>query len=209
MRMIRATVLAAAALVTPVSQALAVTLSFDPASQTVSSEGAGQINVDIQGVSTPPGLGGFDLTVSDSLGTLTFTSITFGTQLGDPTNHSQTIVSSTAPATSSVEFREVSLLTTLPAQPANFTLATISFVAGAPGITTLGISKITLSDGNGSPILNPLVIGATVTVAPEPTCALLVGSGLLCLAARRSRRNAWGCLSARALIGTGSTNNLA
>jgi hypothetical protein len=139
------------------------------------------------------GLGAFDLTLSDSLGILSFLGVSFGTELGDP-SLGQALVSSTAPATGAVELKEVSELSTdtlVTNQPANFTLATISFVAGTPGTTSIGISKITLPDGNGVLLAITGVSGSTLTVLPEPASGLLVAAGLcsLSLAARgRGRR---------------------
>jgi hypothetical protein len=192
MRTIWATLLAAIALIASLSQALAVTLSIDPVSLTIPSGGVGQLNVDIQGLPRPgpPSLGAFDLVVSDSLGTLSYTAVSFGTELGNP-NLNQALVSSNAPSTGSVHLKEVSLLSaaTLDSGEAtSFTLATISFQAGGPEITSVGIGSITLSDGLGNPLAVSGVTGATITVTPEPTSGLLVGTGLLCLVARRSRR---------------------
>jgi len=203
--------LAAMGVVALASSAPAVTLSIDPVSQTISTGAVGQINVDIQGVprGSPPcqdvsgqpamcGLGAFDLTLNDSLGILSFTGVSFGTELGDPLL-GQALISSTAPATGTVELKEVSELSTdalVKNEPANFTLATISFVAGATGVTSIGISKITLADGNGVLLATTGVGGSTVTVLPEPASGLLVAAGLgsLSLAARGARRRIWNSL---------------
>ena len=82
-----------------------------------------------------------------------------------------------------------------PLQQGQFALASFSVLFGptppAGGTISFAISVNALSDADASPLAVTSLTGATVTVIPEPTSAVLLGGGLFGLASlRRSRASA-------------------
>ena len=170
-------------------QALAVTVSLDPVSQTIVPGGTAMVDLNISGLGdfTAPSLGAFDLDVTFDNSIVSFTDVTFGTFLGDP---------GLGEAIALVDFStggllELSLLSsiTLDAiQPAGFTLATLEYTGIGVGTSPLNLENVILSNALGFVIPNPTLVNASVTVLPVPGTFLLMATGLLSLAGCSWRR---------------------
>ena len=187
------TVLCASALMT--GQAVAVSLSLNPSSQTVLNGSSAVVTLNISGLTAggPPSLGAFDVDVSFNTSLLTFQSASFGPFLGNVgMGEAITNVDTSIPGI--VDMDEVSLLLTseLDAlQPASFPLASLLFSGSVnnTGVSPLGFTQAVLSDADGNVIPVSSISGATVNVVPEPAAFLLLGSGLVGLAAWRWRQS--------------------
>jgi len=139
------------------------------------------VDVVVSGLGRPPSVGAFDLEVVFDPVILSSTGVTFSSFLGDAVLLEALTDFRFLPG--SVELAEVSLLLSAELdalQPANFTLATLSFSALTSGSTTLTFSEITLDDAFGN-----LLIGQKAV--PEPPTSLLTGAGLTLLNAVVSR----------------------
>ena len=67
-----------------IASAGAITVTLIPPSAPVSAGATISTDVNIAGLSNPPSVGAFDLTISYDPSLLTFTGVTFGVKLGDP-----------------------------------------------------------------------------------------------------------------------------
>lgn len=184
-------ILCALALLPATSRADAITVSLDPAAQTVQLGATMTLDLVVSGLGagTTPSIGTFDVDVSFDSSLLSFVSASFGTGLdvfGFGANPR-----SVTPGAGSLNLFELSL--DLPAdldalQPDSFTLASLSFQALALGTSPSSITINALGDSLGDP-LTATVSGANITVAqvPEPSLAYLLGTGLAILVLVRKR----------------------
>jgi hypothetical protein len=174
-------------------QASAVSLDLLPASQTVAIGDSPTVDLFVSGLTAggPPSVDWFDIDIGfgDPGNTLTFDSLEFGPFLGDPSDSTQTTASFTLFA-GFVGVAEDSLLA--PAglhalQPSEFSLATLTFIGSNVGSTTIVGDLYVLKDTAGNKLIHEFgpVGSAFVNVVPvhEPTTILLVGCGLIGLAA--------------------------
>jgi hypothetical protein len=140
------------------------------------------------GAGAPPTISSFDLDLSFESPELAFVGIAFGSGLG---TGAQVLNSFTLLPGPTLDFAGASLLSsaTLDAnQPASFTLATITFQAGSVGNVALAIPQALLASAagtGGTPIAVDSLVGANVTIVPEPRTLALVAFGVAALARRR------------------------
>lgn len=175
-------------------RAAAVSLALSPATQSVTTGGAVDVDIVITdlGSGAAPTLAAFDLDVSFDPSVLSFLSVDFGLDLGVPGLDALTSAGLLA-GPMRVDLAATSLLAnaTLDAQqPASFVLATLHFVALAPGTSALAITQAVLADTAGGPGNNSIaadLAGADVTVVPEPGTAALLAMGIALFHARRRR----------------------
>jgi hypothetical protein len=167
-----------------VAQPPALSLSFEPSSQTVGLGDSLGVGIRISGLGdfTEPSLGAFDLDVMFNPAVLDFTGAAFG----DPVLGDQLDLTGLGAFTGftgslgSTNIWELSLdlpsdLETL--QEDSFILATLSFGATGLGTSTLGMSVNALGDSLGNPLSATLGTGS-VSVVPLPGAVLLGALGL-------------------------------
>jgi hypothetical protein len=172
----------------------AVSLALSPASQSVATSGVLDVDVVITelGAGAAPTLAAFDLDITFDPSLLSFGSVDFGFDLGIPGLEALTSAGLLAGPVR-VDLAEASLLSNAAldlAQPASFVLATLHFVALAPGVSPLAITQAVLADTAGGPGNNSIAAslsGASVTVVPEPSTALLLALGVALLGHRVER----------------------
>jgi hypothetical protein len=151
-----------------------ISLQLIPGSQQVTAGHAVSTEVDIGGLGLPPSVGAFDLSVSYDTSLLSFTSVNFGSLLGDVDMFEALTTSNLSHGV--IEFAEVSLLT--PAeldtlQVSNFSLATLTFQALNSGGAGFSFVTGVVDDAFGNKL----------TEIPEPRTLFLVGSMLAVLVA--------------------------
>ncbi len=181
------------------TQVAAVILSLDLSTQDIDVGATASVDLNISGLgdSTAPSLGAFftEITFDDSI--LSFDSVTYGAFLGDPDPSLLETEIITTVGPSSVSLDEFSFLFDFELdalQPANFTLATMSFTGLADGISALRFGAFDLSDAVVTTIADPTFETANITVEPrqtsipEPMTPLLMISSLLGLAIYRYRQ---------------------
>jgi hypothetical protein len=151
------------------------------------------------------GVGAFDTTIQFDPGLLTFTGITFGSSLGALGSESDDF--SLGAIGNTVNVSQVSYLTPseLLARQApagsSLRLASLTFTAAAPGGPMFDTLAAILSSADGTQAFEMGVLGDLARISifqpdpppqsvPEPTTALLLGSGLVAalLARRRAPR---------------------
>ena len=152
----------------------------------------GSFDVEIQlsglGAGAAPSVKSFDLDVTFDPSVVSFLSITFATELGDP--DTETIYGGSLAGVGVVDLFQVSLLAPLVLdglQGSTVLLATLHFSADVFGTSDLDFSQTLVGDGAGAP-LAPSPVSSSLEVIPEPSTALLVACGLLAIAGRRRPR---------------------
>ena len=175
--------------------AFAVTVSLDPADQTIALGGPALVDINISGLgeSGPDSLGAFVLDLTYDSAILSLDSVTFGMLLGDPDLFEADTYYDDLTA-GYLYLDEVSWLSggELNAlQSADFTLATLAFTGIGLGVSTIDFGLVDWSDALGSPYLPAASVeGASVSVQPVPAPATLslMLAGVSALALGRRRR---------------------
>lgn len=165
------------------AQAWALSLQFDLASPAASVGDALLVQVRVTDLPTSVDLATFDLNVLFDTTALQFNGYTLGNGLGDLNAFEAMDLGTGHNGTGQINLAEVSLLDQLSSQANGFTLATLSFKALVPGLTTLSFgAQAVLGDTWGN-ALNATTSSATVNVSavPEPAgvLAAMAGLGLL------------------------------
>lgn len=160
----------------------AITISLNPVTPSTIVGASVDVALVISGLGSgvAPSLGTFDIDVAFNQANLSFSSVVFGSFLGDP-SLGESINSFNGSTPGIVNLYELSLLegnsTTcffcIPPyldnlQPASFTLATLTFNALSAGISPLDIALNAIGDANGEPLIVESV-NASVTVGPNNT----------------------------------------
>lgn len=173
------------------ARAEAVSIAVVPAAAVVAPGGFVSVDVLVSGLVAggAPTVSSFDLDLAFGAPQLAFAGITFGSGLG---SGGQVLTSTTLLPGPTLDFAAASLLSSATldaAQPASFVLATIVFQAGAIGVAPLAITQAVLANTIGGPGGNQIpvdaLLGASITVVPEPGTLALVALGLAALARRR------------------------
>lgn len=182
-----------AALASGVSgQAAAASLQMQPSLETIAIGESVGVHITIADMFdlAAPSLGSYDLDVNFDAGVLSYSSITWGTQL-DLLGLGSLQAIDTAQAASGllnlyeVSYDDVADLDSL--QLNDFTLFTLTFTAINPGTSALTLNVNDLGDSLGIGIAPSSVGGASVTVSevPLPATLPLFAAGLLTLMRRR------------------------
>ena len=185
--------LLAAALTAGVSgQATAASLQVQPSLDTIAAGNSVSVQITITDMFdlAAPSLGSYDLDVNFDAGVLSYSSITWGTQL-DLFGLGSLQAIDTAQAASGllniyeVSYDDVADLDSL--QLNDFTLFTLTFTAIGPGFSALTLGVNDLGDSLGIGIAPSSVGSASVTVSevPLPATLPLFAAGLLTLMRRR------------------------
>jgi len=182
----------------PCGQAMAVSLSLEPALETAIIGDEINFLLNISGLTAggPVSLGAFSLDVMYDPTILAFSTVTFGSYLGDISlTEADVYFDSLGPGVlylDETSFLPESDLDAL--QPAGFTLASLTFSAFGLGTTQVSLGDVTLSDATGLITLVPENLSSAnveVTAAaavPEPATILLLVAGISGLGFVRRRR---------------------
>ncbi len=172
-------------------RAQAASLTLVPSSLSVFAGSPLDIDIVIGGLGlgAPPTLAAFDLDVTFLPSVLSYVSTSFGFDLGIPGLDALTS-SGLLGGPVRVDLAEASLLpnAVLDAnQPDTFVLATLHFLALAPGTSPLAITQALLANTAGGPAIPATLSGASVDVVPvpEPAAAAFIALGLALLGMRR------------------------
>lgn len=178
------------------SSTSAITIGFDPVSQTLSAGTSANVELVISGLvdGAAPSLGAFDLDISYNPVILSLTGATFGDPiLGDQLDiwglgGNPMGVSAVSPGVENIF--EVSLDWPWDLddyQVDTFVLASLTFDTLSLGTSPLDLSINDLSDAWGEPLFADIQ-GGSVNVVPEPSTLLLLGSGLAGIVFLRRKR---------------------
>lgn len=181
------------------SEAQAITVGIDPATQTIGPGSSTKVALTIAGLGsgTSPSLSTYDLNIAYDPSVITLTGVTFG----DPVLSDQldlfslgsiTSSSDSPPGTLNVFELSLDSPSGIDARQANaFTLATLSFNALAGGTSPLTLTINALGDANGDPLVTDIASGSiTVNAVPLPPALGLFVLGLAGLLGRAVVRNA-------------------
>jgi hypothetical protein len=186
------------------ADALPVTLALVPSSPSVSLGQALSVDIVVGGLTELEGGGeialeSFDLDLAFDTSRLAFTSLVYGSALGDPGDSGETFVSGPGDpnGTGVALLFEFSLLTEaqlLGLQAAPFTLATLQFQALALGDAVLELVNVSGDSLGGvagrvlgDELAAPSALTVQVLAVPEPG-VLALGAAAALLALRRLRR---------------------
>jgi hypothetical protein len=175
--------------------ASAALLSFDPSAPSVTENDTFDIDV----VLTPEGgelIGAFSFNVDYDPLALTATDVQFSNALGDPLLF-ESIPLFDLTTAGVADISNVSLLffdfELIPLQPVGgFTIATVSFMAIAQGMTSLGFSDLVIADDSGLPTNNASggTAGIDISPIPLPGALWLMITGLLGIGVAARKRGA-------------------
>lgn len=170
----------------------AITIGFDPISQTVPVGSPVTVDLFISGLGdgTAPSLGTFDLVISFDPMILNFSAVIFGPYLGDPLS-GEAYTDFLDSGTGVLNVFELSYLDENSAsgpfymppyleemQRGSFSLASLTFDTLALGTSPLNLSIIALGDAWGGS-LSAEIQNGSVSAVPEPATILLIASGLM------------------------------
>jgi hypothetical protein len=170
------------------TEAEAITVSVDPATQTIGAGSSTQVALTISGlgIGAAPSLSTYDLNVAYDPSIITLTGVTFGDPvLGDQLDLFSlgSLTSSSDSPLGTINVFELSFdnPSDIDALQANaFTLATLSFNTLASGTSSLALTINVLGDANGDPLTASTISSSiTVSAVPVPAAVWLFGSGLL------------------------------
>jgi len=197
--------LAALAATAFLSQAEAAPIvSISPASQTIGVGGNAAVDIIVSGLSLTDPTGGFSLTLGFNN---TFVSgVSFlndpGTKMGAVPLDLSGGFSGGSLDLFFVADASATLASLAATEGTSFTLATLSFMGKAVGLSPLTLSNVVLSNWNGdsdlagvSAVNGSICVSAdgeacVINAIPEPETVLLLATGLVALALRRRRRAA-------------------
>lgn len=183
-----ATVLA----LTAAQPAAAVSLAFDPTTNTVDLGEQATVDIIATGLGAGDYIGAFDISVTYDSSILGVASVDFTNALGDLGSFEALAMSTDTPPT--VNANNVSLLLDLSgyqSPPADLTLFSLTFNTLSGGVSPLTFSSALLGDDFGFPYSIDTLGTGSITVEgqviPEPSAWLLTASGLALLVWRRRR----------------------
>jgi hypothetical protein len=180
----------------PCGQAMAVSLSLEPASETAILGDEINFLLNISGLTAggPDSLGAFSLDVTYDPMILAFSTVTFGNYLGDLDPllfEADAYFDDSIPGVLYLD--EVSFLSDLELdllQPADFSLASLKFTGIGLGVSNVVLKNVVLVDALANELINPTLGDGSVTVTPvpEPATILLLAVGIGGLGFVRRRR---------------------
>ncbi len=161
-----------------------ISLYLSPSSQSTSVNGTATYSLNVKGLKTSadyagPVLGGYNITLDFNSAIASVQSVAFGSLLNLSGTDYQSADTSSAGVLSLMEISFDSASALEAAQPGSFTLATITFVGQASGLTglTFDLANTSLSDENANTLdLAGGGTGGNLSVVPEPsTTAIALG----------------------------------
>ncbi len=162
-----------------------VTVSFEPVAQTVNVNDLVVVNLVVSGLAPGVSIGSFDLFLYFDPAIIGALLVDFGPYLGNPTSLEALTGFDISSTPGQAEVFEDSLLSPAaltmlqdPVRAAGFTLATLTFIAGAPGISELSFGLTIGADAYGAPLNLSGGVGSInvldSTPVPEPGTFILL-----------------------------------